>query len=64
MRRLWSLPGTARLPETSRFTLRVLGLLYFVESSPVGVLFPFVTLIASWLPARREPAVVAGTGAA
>ena len=39
MRLLWSLLGAGRLPETSRSKLRVVGLLYFIEGSPVSVLW-------------------------
>ncbi|HEY7139979.1 MAG TPA: MFS transporter [Methylomirabilota bacterium] len=39
MRLLWTLLGAGRLPEASRSKLRVVGLLYFIEGSPVGVLW-------------------------
>ena len=55
MRLRWSLLGAGRLPETSRSKLRVLGLLYFCEGSPVGVLFLLVRLIASWLWRDANP---------
>jgi PAT family beta-lactamase induction signal transducer AmpG len=39
MRLLWTLLGARRLPEASRSKLGVVGLLYFIEGSPVSVLW-------------------------
>ena len=39
MRLLWTLLGASRLPEASRSKLGVVGLLYFIEGSPVSVLW-------------------------
>jgi PAT family beta-lactamase induction signal transducer AmpG len=39
MRLLWALLGARRLPEASRSKLGVVGLLYFIEGSPVSVLW-------------------------
>jgi PAT family beta-lactamase induction signal transducer AmpG len=39
MRLLWTLLGAGRLPEASRSKLGVVGLLYFIEGSPVSVLW-------------------------
>ena len=39
MRVLWTLLGARGLPETSRSKLGVVGLLYFIEGSPVSVLW-------------------------
>jgi PAT family beta-lactamase induction signal transducer AmpG len=39
MRLLWTLLGANRLPEASRSKLKIVGLLYFIEGSPVSVLW-------------------------
>jgi PAT family beta-lactamase induction signal transducer AmpG len=39
MRLLWTLLGAGRLPEASRSRLGVVGLLYFIEGSPVSILW-------------------------
>jgi PAT family beta-lactamase induction signal transducer AmpG len=39
MRLLWTLLGARQLPEASRSKLGVVGLLYFIEGSPVSVLW-------------------------
>jgi PAT family beta-lactamase induction signal transducer AmpG len=39
MRLLWTLLGAGRLPEASRAKLGIVGLLYFIEGSPVSVLW-------------------------
>ena len=39
MRLLWTLLGAGRLPEASRSKLGIVGLLYFIEGSPVSVLW-------------------------
>jgi MFS transporter, PAT family, beta-lactamase induction signal transducer AmpG len=39
MRFLWTLLGASRLPEASRSKLGIVGLLYFIEGSPVSVLW-------------------------
>jgi PAT family beta-lactamase induction signal transducer AmpG len=39
MRLLWTLLGARRLPEASRSKLGIVGLLYFIEGSPVSVLW-------------------------
>jgi PAT family beta-lactamase induction signal transducer AmpG len=39
MRLVWTLLGAGRLPAASRSKLAVVGLLYFIEGSPVGVLW-------------------------
>jgi PAT family beta-lactamase induction signal transducer AmpG len=39
MRLLWTLLGASRLSEASRSRLRVVGLLYFIEGSPVSILW-------------------------
>jgi MFS transporter, PAT family, beta-lactamase induction signal transducer AmpG len=39
MRLLWTLLGARRLPEASRSKLGVVGLLYFIQGSPVSVLW-------------------------
>lgn len=39
MRRLWALVGAGALPATSRRKLGVVALLYFIEGSPVSVLW-------------------------
>jgi PAT family beta-lactamase induction signal transducer AmpG len=39
MRLLWTLLGAGRLPEASRSKLAVVGFLYFIEGSPVSVLW-------------------------
>jgi PAT family beta-lactamase induction signal transducer AmpG len=39
MRLLWTLLGAGRLPEKSRSKLAVVGFLYFIEGSPVSVLW-------------------------
>ena len=39
MRLLWTLLGASRLPEASRSKLGIVGLLYFIEGSPVSVLW-------------------------
>ena len=36
---LWTLLGAGQLPEASRSKLRIVGLLYFIEGSPVSVLW-------------------------
>jgi PAT family beta-lactamase induction signal transducer AmpG len=39
MRLVWTLLGARRLPEASRSKLGIVGLLYFIEGSPVSVLW-------------------------
>ena len=39
MRLLWTLLGASRLPEASRSRLGIVGLLYFIEGSPVSILW-------------------------
>src|SRR5262245_65554180 len=39
MRLLWALLGAKQLNEASRSKLRVVGLLYFIEGSPVSILW-------------------------
>ena len=39
MRLLWTLLGASRLPAASRSKLGIVGLLYFIEGSPVSVLW-------------------------
>ena len=39
MRFVWTLLGASRLPEASRSKLGVVGLLYFIEGSPVSILW-------------------------